>query len=50
MRGLRTLLAMAALLSLTIVATAEETVTDYGFSFPSSIDDMTVGSADRAHN
>lgn len=43
MRGLPILIASAALLSLTIVATAQETVTYYGFSFPPSIGGMTRG-------
>ncbi len=43
MRGLRTLLATAALLSLTIVAHAQDAITYFGFSFPPSIGGMTRG-------
>lgn len=41
MRGVRTLIATAALLSLTIAAQAQESVSYYGFSFPQKIGELT---------
>lgn len=43
MRGLRTLLAAAALLSFALPAYAQEVVTHYGFSFPPKIGVLTRG-------
>lgn len=43
MRGLRTLLATAALLSFAIIADAQESVSYYGFSFPIKIGPLVRG-------